>query len=345
MSLLGLSSRELVQFAEATTTLLAPRRFHRLDDWRRAGRKAVAALIGARRSVSVLPLAGEPVLEGDRAVMRVIATYAARAARTESYAQFARRHGLFDQLSLTVDIGVRGPRMPPAALLFFHAAALPSKTRVRRVAILRLLLPAFRAGVAMCQDASRRNASFLELLESWSDGAAIFDLDGRLLHQNPAFSQMLGSDPESTRLAAAVARTADVLNRETRPRASIPGRDAGSDRHAQQVRTKTAAYVIRGTYLAPDLVGGSDSVLVFVNRLATATLTRQELHGRFHLTEREMDVARLLAEGQSNAALAQNLGISVHTARRHVEHVLTKLGAHSRAAVGALTRSGYESME
>jgi DNA-binding CsgD family transcriptional regulator len=30
--------------------------------------------------------------------------------------------------------------------------------------------------------------------------------------------------------------------------------------------------------------------------------------------------------------------VSIHTARRHVEHVLLKLGVHSRAAVGARLR-------
>jgi DNA-binding CsgD family transcriptional regulator len=49
-------------------------------------------------------------------------------------------------------------------------------------------------------------------------------------------------------------------------------------------------------------------------------------------------VSRLLADGRSNADLARALGVSIHTARRHVEHVLLKLGVHSRAAVGAALR-------
>ena len=45
-----------------------------------------------------------------------------------------------------------------------------------------------------------------------------------------------------------------------------------------------------------------------------------------------------LNQGRSNADLARSLGVSIHTARRHVEHVLVKLGLHSRAAVGAKLR-------
>jgi DNA-binding NarL/FixJ family response regulator len=55
-------------------------------------------------------------------------------------------------------------------------------------------------------------------------------------------------------------------------------------------------------------------------------------------TARELDVARLLAEGRTNATIARELGISPHTARHHTQRVLTKLGVHSRAAAGALLR-------
>ncbi|GLC27957.1 response regulator transcription factor [Roseisolibacter agri] len=62
------------------------------------------------------------------------------------------------------------------------------------------------------------------------------------------------------------------------------------------------------------------------------------LLARFGLTERQVEVARLLGEGVSNEELAQRLGISPHTARNHTEHVMRKLGVGSRARVGALLR-------
>ena len=54
------------------------------------------------------------------------------------------------------------------------------------------------------------------------------------------------------------------------------------------------------------------------------------------LTDRELEVTRLLSAGRSNADVAQQLGISEHTARRHTERVLSKLGARSRAEVPGL---------
>lgn len=53
------------------------------------------------------------------------------------------------------------------------------------------------------------------------------------------------------------------------------------------------------------------------------------------LTRRELQVARLIAEGRSNKEIAAELVISQRTAENHVEHILIKLGFTSRAQVAA----------
>jgi DNA-binding NarL/FixJ family response regulator len=59
------------------------------------------------------------------------------------------------------------------------------------------------------------------------------------------------------------------------------------------------------------------------------------------LTSRELDVLRLMADGLSNEAIAGRLGLRVNTVRNHGQHILTKLGAHSKLeAVAAARRSG-----
>ena len=60
-----------------------------------------------------------------------------------------------------------------------------------------------------------------------------------------------------------------------------------------------------------------------------------------HLSQREQQVAELLAEGASNKVIARELGISVHTAKFHVTAVMEKLGARNRSdAVAISLREG-----
>lgn len=48
------------------------------------------------------------------------------------------------------------------------------------------------------------------------------------------------------------------------------------------------------------------------------------------LTDREKQVLRLVAEGRANKEVAEELGITVKTAMSHREHLMQKLGLHSR---------------
>lgn len=50
------------------------------------------------------------------------------------------------------------------------------------------------------------------------------------------------------------------------------------------------------------------------------------------LTDREVEVLRLVARGQSNKEIARALGISARTAQHHVIHIYAKIGVSSRAA-------------
>jgi DNA-binding NarL/FixJ family response regulator len=66
-----------------------------------------------------------------------------------------------------------------------------------------------------------------------------------------------------------------------------------------------------------------------------AAATREHPAG---LTERQQEVLALLAEGLTNAEIADRLVLSVRTAANHVAAVLEKLGVHSREEAVARSR-------
>jgi predicted ATPase/DNA-binding CsgD family transcriptional regulator len=53
------------------------------------------------------------------------------------------------------------------------------------------------------------------------------------------------------------------------------------------------------------------------------------------LTAREVEVLRLVCDGQSNREIGDQLFLSERTAQTHVQHILTKLGVKTRAAAAA----------
>ena len=66
--------------------------------------------------------------------------------------------------------------------------------------------------------------------------------------------------------------------------------------------------------------------------LSPRRVARQSFGG---LTEREREVAVLVAQGKSNRALADELVVSERTIAKHVENILSKLGFSSRAQIAA----------
>ena len=50
------------------------------------------------------------------------------------------------------------------------------------------------------------------------------------------------------------------------------------------------------------------------------------------LSAREREILALVAQGETNPAIARRLAISPRTVQRHLDHVYTKLGVSSRTA-------------
>ena len=183
-------------------------------------------------------------------------------------------------------------------------------------------------------------AALMAALEALPDGVSVVDDAGRLVYRNTVLARLLSADPERPRLEQAIADVQRCLlgeesgARGARAGATLPRRR--TDRLTTTARTHRARYRIRGVLVAGQgpMRGVSDAlVVVLVARRRTPRLTPPELRERYGLTTREARVLLLLESGASSREIATALSISVHTARRHAEAILRKLGVHSRREV------------
>jgi HD-GYP domain-containing protein (c-di-GMP phosphodiesterase class II) len=135
-------------------------------------------------------------------------------------------------------------------------------------------------------------------------------MDGSGYHRGCTAAQI----PVPARVLAA----ADVLQAMTQSR---PHRDALTvDQAAERLQHEA-----REGRLDPDAV-------VAVVEAAGGALERKAAFRPAGLSDREVEVLRLMAQGLSNREVARRLYISPRTAEHHVQHIYTKIGVSSRAA-------------
>lgn len=83
------------------------------------------------------------------------------------------------------------------------------------------------------------------------------------------------------------------------------------------------------------------SVRVVTSKLAGSTLRVELLPDSApdELTARQQEVADRLLQGMRNQEIADSLGISLHTVRRHLEQIFRRLGVNNRRDAVRLLRA------
>lgn len=354
---LQLTPSDMARCEFATRVLLSPLNVASVDDWRSEVNRTLRALFEADHALFVLPQEGAgffsddlpaAVQEGLAAQLSLDETGRLRAAdrlferhlerrrqqRFETYTDTAfDADGPFEASALYREVlapaglhalhglHVAGPQGEAVLWLFFRDPAAGPFGEAGAL-LLRALLPAFKTGVEMFARLEAHRAA----LDALSEPLLVLDLQGRELHRNRAFTALAADEPEHERLLAEARRAGRT--RAADPLAALRGEAA------HEVQTTAGRYRLRSTVVTPGILGAVGTVLVAFEARAVPVLPSADvLRTRFGLTRREAEVTLLMAEGLSNQDVADRLFVSAHTARRHTENILGKLGLHSRKAL------------
>jgi DNA-binding CsgD family transcriptional regulator len=151
----------------------------------------------------------------------------------------------------------------------------------------------------------------------------------------------MDEDPEGELVESAVTTLAHSLAQSAERTKSTAGNE-WSVQATTSVRTHAASYALRASYVAAARLGPGRTILVVGRRTSPQPLDSGALRARFGLSRRELEVATLVVDGFGIADISQRMGISLHTARRHLERLYKKLGVHSRGEAQRLLRESWK---
>ncbi|MDH5806037.1 MAG: helix-turn-helix transcriptional regulator [Gemmatimonadota bacterium] len=348
--------RDIVEANEVQRILLRPLAFPTLNSWRQAVNESAKKLLGADKAMFQMPTAPDSVYSDDYSNEAAVA-YPAAAKEMNRLADFNAKmlaFGVWSRRTMwqgfereyyrsiyynelivpnraydSIGMSARKPGTDlPAAVMLTHEHPTGRKFGRRGLQLLRLIHPAFEAGVQAYARLAQRKASLFSVIDGLSDGILIFDQTGKVAHQNPAASAILRHQPVRDLVDPVIRRVVrSLLDGMVRPQKH---RTPFSERARQIIETQKSLLEVNACYLGSDLLGDFTPVMITMRSKVVELPSREVLRGRFNLTDREAGIALLLANRRCNSEIAESLGISEHTARHHTERVLRKMGVKSR---------------
>jgi DNA-binding CsgD family transcriptional regulator len=168
----------------------------------------------------------------------------------------------------------------------------------------------------------------IRILERYGVPLLAYSSDGQRIHTSPKAARLL-DDPAC---ASALGRHADAVAAEelSGARSTSGFRNTESNCEVASVGGITLSF-----HWMEDR--GYEPVALVVLRPDAPSRTRGgSIPG---LSERQSEVAHLVARGLATKEIAARLGISAHTARHHVERIFSRLRVRSRVSLAAVVGS------
>lgn len=195
------------------------------------------------------------------------------------------------------------------------------------------------------------------LLSSTADGVCAINLDGRIVLWNrpaerilgyparevlgrPCCDVFVGRDPAGNRLCYQGCHVQTLVKRgelvehfemATRTKAGRPVWLDISILTIPGARREATTTV----HLFRDVTTAHEVEALVRERLAQARPAPEDGQPPGELTRRELEILRLITSGANTRAMAERLHVSPATVRNHVQHILGKLGVHSRLEAAA----------
>jgi DNA-binding CsgD family transcriptional regulator len=171
----------------------------------------------------------------------------------------------------------------------------------------------------------------VDAAQTWSDRVGAVLTVRAIPGTRPAIGHVRGEVPAAYQALQAASESWQVLRR------FWEGTWARLDlaQAAARARRRGEAAVLTDEVRAIAAASGAAVLVAAADRLAESCDLAKPAEPWYPLSEREFEVARLVAAGLTNRQIAEQIVLAPKTISAHVTHILTKLGAARRAEIGA----------
>jgi len=168
-------------------------------------------------------------------------------------------------------------------------------------------------------------------IQSWPYPVALADSDGTILTHNTPFKKEIGHAKQTKDLSRFIRDwTRQISN-------TIPDQGENGMRNFSRFGRRT--YQVVGVPIENKELKKRSHWLLRFERISDIDSRMGRRLYKARLTDRELEIAGRMMEGQNNRQIAATLSISYHTVRTHVKKVYQKLGVNS---VSALTNVQFD---
>ncbi len=277
------------------------------------------------------------VMDIDDSISQMLCVTEAEFHKSDVYQQWVKPQGLRDYCF--TQVAKRNGMQGSVGAATYSSRGLVTESERDTF---RLLAPHFRRSLlisGMLDEGKLQLQLYRQLLDRIGAGVLIVGQDARLVYANETADRLLSAGVSLTvrnnKVTAASIPHAKGLQTALDRACSQDDGDLGNFGNGIALPGTGGAMAV--CYVLPlgkslrrrELGAGNAAIFVTTNGASTPPAL-EVLSALSGLTSREARIALMIADGQATNAAAAELGISIHTMRKHLAHVFDKTGVSSQ---------------